>query len=279
MNLPTPIRFDRLQRGLFSTLSDALAPTRVSWAYTEQSFETVPDEGLVSLTVSGGPRPVSRQHERGTLLNPISDVVLTVSSVVLGARYSIRLNCFDYATEATATDTVETIRDRLSGLVNADTIDDVTATNIGADSIDLVAGSPGAIVSLQIFGPIAAGTPNIDPQSVLVTSGGQEMSITCEAFSKGREPRFGALTLASRAMAALQTFDYVQTLLSFGVAIRSKGPIIDLSAIAGGHWETRASFDFVAAMAATWVRPVDRIETVNATIQTGTISTSLTVTA
>lgn len=279
MNLPTPIRFDRLQRGLFSTLSDALAPTRVSWAYTEQSFETVPDEGLVSLTVSGGPRPVSRQHERGTLLNPISDVILTVSSVVLGARYSIRLNCFDYATEATATDTVETIRDRLSGLVNADTIDDVTATNIGADSIDLVAGSPGAIVSLQIFGPIAAGTPNIDPQSVLVTSGGQEMSITCEAFSKGREPRFGALTLASRAMAALQTFDYVQTLLSFGVAIRSKGPIIDLSAIAGGHWETRASFDFVAAMAATWVRPVDRIETVNATIQTGTISTSLTVTA
>ena len=279
MNLPTPIRFDRLQRGLFSTLSDALAPTRVSWAYTEQSFETVPDEGLVSLTVSGGPRPVSRQHERGTLLNPISDVVLTVSSVVLGARYSIRLNCFDYATEATATDTVETIRDRLSGLVNADTIDDVTATNIGADSIDLVAGSPGAIVSLQIFGPISAGAPNIDPQSVLVTSGGQEMSITCEAFSKGREPRFGALTLASRAMAALQTFDYVQTLLSFGVAIRSKGPIIDLSAIAGGHWETRASFDFVAAMAATWVRPVDRIETVNATIQTGTISTSLTVTA
>lgn len=279
MTLPTPIRFDRLQLGLFSTLSDALAPTRVSWAYTEQSFETVPDEGLVSLTISGGPTPVSRQHKRGTLLNPIADVELTVSSLVVGAKYIVRLNSFDYSTEASALDTVETIRDRLTAAIDGDPLEDVTTTDVGVDAFVLTAGSSGAIRSVQLFGPLTAGTPTIDPQSVLVTDGGQEMSITCEAFSKGREPRSGALTLISRAMAVLQSEDYVETLRSYGVAIRSKGPAIDLSAIAGGHWETRASFDFIAAMAATWVRPVDRIETVNATIETGTVSTSLTVTA
>ena len=105
------------------------------------------------------------------------------------------------------------------------------------------------------------------------------MLINLEAFSKGREPRTGALTLTAISMAVLQSEDYVETLRDYGIAIRSKGPTSNLSALAGGHWETRASFDFVAAMSATWVRPIDRIETVHATIQTGSISTSFTVTA
>jgi hypothetical protein len=279
MNLPLPIRLDRLQLGLYSTLTAALAPVRVSWAYGEQSFETVPDEGLVSLNVISGPTPTSRQHKRGTILNPIADVDLTVASLEIGAKYIVRINEFDYSTEAGALDTVTTIRDRLTSEIDADTLEDVTTSDVGIDAFTLTAGSSGAIRSIQLFGPLTAGAPTIDPQSVLITEGGQEMLINLEAFSKGREPRTGALTLTSISMAVLQSEDYVETLRSYGIAIRSKGPTSNLSALAGGHWESRASFDFVAAMSATWVRPIDRIETVHATIQTGSISTSFTVTA
>jgi hypothetical protein len=69
-------------------------------------------------------------------------------------------------------------------------------------------------------------------------------------------------------LATVQSEDYISTTRHFGVGVWTKGVVSDLSAIAGAQWETRASFDLSIAAKAVWVRPVDRVESVNATLNT-----------
>ena len=94
------------------------------------------------------------------------------------------------------------------------------------------------------------------------------MLINVQAYSKSREPRLGAWALIQRALAVVQSEDYVETMRALGVGVWTKGVVTDLTAIAGAHWETRASFDLSIAAKAVWVREVGRIETVKATLNT-----------
>jgi hypothetical protein len=269
MSLPLPIRLDRLQEALQIILTDALDTAgggpEVLWGYSEAVWEGVPDSGLVLLTMVGGPQPFIRSGARGTILNAATSIVVTVDSVEVGKRYIIRLNGFDYRTDAVAGDTVTTIRDRLRAAIEADDLETATATDAGADSITLTADFLGGLRSLQLVGALSSSGLVLDGESVLVTEGAQVMLTSIQAFSKGREPRNGAWATISRVMAVFQSEDYVETLRRFGVGVWTKGAATDLSAIAGGHWESRVSYDLTLAAKAIWVRPVARIENLNTT--------------
>ena len=269
--IPLPIRLDRLQLGVNEILTDALDTSgggpEVLWAYGQAVWEdNVPDAGLVSLDMIGGPQPFIRSGKRGTLLNAAATIVVTVDSVEIGKRYIVRLNGFDYFTDYQAADTVTTIRDRLRDLINADPLETATASDTGGDAITLTADSLGGMRTRQLVGAISSSNLVLDGDSVLVTEGAQVMLINVQAFSKGREPRNGAWATQARVLAALQSEDYIETLRRFGVGVWSKGPPTDLSAIAGGHWETRVSFDVTLAARAVWVRPIGRIESLQMTI-------------
>ncbi len=280
MSLPLPLRLDRVQQALFETLTDAVAPVRVAFAYTQQSWDTVPDEGLLLLTMIGGPNPFLRSGKRGTLLNAVSSIDVTVDAVGTG-RYVIRLNGFSYFTDGVGGDTVTTIRDRLVTAINADALETATATPLAADSITLTADSLGGLRSLSLSGELSSGPPVLDGRSVLVTEGAQNMLINVQAFSKCREPRNGAWAILQQAFATVQSEDYVEAMRALGVGIWTKGPATDLSAVAGAHWETRASFDLSIAAKAVWVREVGRIEKAILTTQTSnpTTTTVATITA
>lgn len=280
MSLPLPLRLDRIQRALFETLADAIAPARVAWSYSEQVWETVPDEGLLMLTMIGGPQPFIRSGKRGSILNAVDSITITVDSVGTG-RYVIRLNDFSYFTDGVGGDTLTTIRDRLRDAINGDPLETATASDSGADGVTLTADSLGGMRSLSLSGALSAGAPVLDGDSVLVTEGAQNMLINVQAFSKGREPRTGAWAILQQALAAVQSEDYAETFRRYGVGLWTKGVVTDLSAIAGAHWETRASFDLSIAAKAVWVRPVDRIESVNATLNATnpTVQTVFTVDA
>lgn len=268
MSLQLPLRLDRIQQGLFEVLSDALNPTRVAWGYNQQAWETVPDEGLVLLTMVSGPRPFIRRGKRGSLLNAVDSIPLTIDAATPAARYVVNLNGFSYYTDHTGGDTVTTIRDRLLDAINADSLETATASAVGADGLTLTADSLGGLRHLTLSGPISAGAPVLNGASVLITEGAQEMMVNVQSFSKGREPLNGAWALSTRAMAALQSEDYVETLRRYGVGLWGKGTVSDISTVAGGEWETRTSFDLTIAARATWVRPVDRIESVKLTNNT-----------
>lgn len=268
MTIPVPLRLDRVQKALFESFADAVAPVRVAWSYNEQTFESVPDEGLVDLRMIGGPSPFIRTGRRGSLLNAADSVTITVDSVEVGGRYVVRLNCFSYFTDAIAGDTVTTIRDRLSAQINADALESVTAVDVGADALRLDADYLGGLRSLEIFGALSAGAPALNGASVLVVEGTQAMTINVQAFSKGREPRSGAWAIVSQLYAALQSEAYVEAMRALGVGVWNKGAATDLSAIAGAHWETRASFDITIAARAFWVEPIERIESAQLTLKT-----------
>jgi len=265
MSLPLPLRLDRIQKALFETLGDACAPTQVA-----------SDEGLISLTMVGGPSPFILSGKRGKLLNAVDSILITVDVVGLG-RYLIRLNDFSYYTDGVLGDTLTTIRDRLVdliNLINADDLETATASPSGGDSLTLTADDLGGLRSLTLSGPLTAGAPALDGRSVLITEGAQNMLVNVQAYSKGREPRDGAWALTQRALAAVQSEDYISTMRHFGVGVWTKGVASDLSAIAGAHWETRASFDLSLAARAVWVRPVDRIESINTTLTTANPATT-----
>jgi hypothetical protein len=178
------------------------------------------------------------------------------------------LNDFDFFTDGIGGDTLTTIRDRLIALINADTITPATAVVFDADTFDLNADSLGGIVSLALVGSLSAGTVVDADDSVLVTEGSQSMLLNVQAFSKNKEPRNGAWAILQQCAAALQTPDLTEKFTRFGVGVWDKSQPVDLSAIAGASWETRASLDVTLAARALWVRPVDVVETVITTVDT-----------
>ena len=273
----TPLRLDRVQQSLFEVLAEATG-VDVHWSYSQ-----VPQEGLtasfVSLTMIGGPGPLLRKQKRGRTLQPISAVTLTVGPLVVGKRIGVVLNGFNYFHDVIGGDTTTVVRDDFIAQINdVDNIEPVTASTNGADALDLVPDFVGGLVELGIYGAIVAGTPTLNAGFVQIIEGAQTMLVNVQAYSKSREPRDGAWSLIQTCLAALQTEDLVEKMRRFGVGVWGKTAPIDLSAIAGANWETRSSFDLTLAMKAQWVRPVDVVETVTATIITNDPPTSETIT-
>jgi hypothetical protein len=256
-----PVRLDRVQQGIFDLVRTAVDPTEVHWDYTEPAFEQLP-AAMVGLRMIGGPGAWIRKGKRGTVLTPITSVVLTVASVLVGKRYIIVLNDHDFFTDAVGGDTVDTIRDRLRDLITADGLD-ATAVDAGAGAITLAQTSLGSIRSLALVGSLTAAAPTVSSASVLLLEGTRTMLINAQAFSKTQEPFGGAWSVISQVEEALMTEDLIQDLTALGVLVWGKTAPIDLSAIAGAHWETRASMDFTLSARSYSVRPVDTIETVD----------------
>ncbi len=265
MAIFTPLRLDRVQQGLFEALADA-TDVDVGWSYSEVPQESL-TAGFVSLTMVGGPGPFIRKHRRGRTLQPIDDVTLTIG-LLEEERIGIVLNDFNYFVDTNPLMTINAVRlDLLNQINDANNIEPVTASNGGPAELILTADFLGAIASLSIYGEsLTAGTPTLNDDFVLVTEGTQTMLVNVQAYAKEREPRLGAWSIIQQCIAALQTEDLVELLRRFGVGIWDHSSPIDLSAIAGGHWETRASFDLTLSARARWVRPVDVIETVTGTV-------------
>lgn len=269
----TPLRIDRVQRAVFEVLSEATG-VDVGWAHSEVPHQALTGD-FVNLTMIGGPGPTIRKHRRGTPLQPIDTVTLTVGPVVVGRRLGIDLNHFNYFEDVTTLDTDSTVRDRLLGQVNdVDNLEPVTASTSGADGLVLAADHLGGIISLAIYGAITAGTPVLNSDHVMVTEGSESMLVNIQAFSKQREIRLGAPALLQLCIAAFAADDMVEKLRRFGVGVGDSSTPLDLSAVAGAHWEPRSSFDVTLTARARWVRPVDVIETVTGTINGNEFSAS-----
>lgn len=268
MGIFTPIRLDRLQTVLVNEFTRALelegGPPEVHWALTEPSHAQLPIS-VVALRMIGPPSPFLQSRKRATLLNPKVSIDLTVSGVVVGARYAVILNDFSYATDAEGGDTVTTIRDRLLALISDDLIEPVTPSTLGGDGLRLTADFNGSMRALDLKGPLTAAAPVVSDQSVGVVSGTNVLLVNVQAYSKNQEPFNGAPMLTQILYSALQTESYVNALYANGVAVQNKGTSTDLSAVIGGRWETRSSFDLTLTMQAAWVEDVERIESLSLT--------------
>jgi hypothetical protein len=273
MPIYVPIRLDRMQLAMVQVLEDGVG-VPVHWANTEPSHESLPTDYLV-LSMPFPPMPFSRQGARGKSKEVVSTIDLQIDSAVEGFLYSITLNHFQYATTGLAADTPTAIRDRLVTLIEADLLEPVTASDVGADIVRLTADFDGAIRALEISSELSVVDRVVADNIVTLTEGTQMLTVNVEAYSKGQSPMDGAVALLARAYAVFQSPDYVRTLNAYGVGVWEKGIPTSVPVVVGGQWETQDTFELTLSMSAAWVRPADHIDSVENTItlQPGGIET------
>jgi len=278
------IRFDRVQAALVSVFSDALASSRLAfdaevyWGTTTATREQLPRD-LLMLQVIGGPAPRVRKAAHGTILNPVVSIEIDVDSVTaVGSRYGLLINDFLFSTLSEPGDTLTTIRDRLRNVVNADTLEPVSAVDVGIDGLRLVADHNGALRELQLLGALSSHSVVNSDTCASVTEQDYEALISLSAFSKRQEPWNGAPAITAACYAALQTPAYVEQLTLAGAGILTKGTPSSVPVVVGGRWVSRSSFDVLISTPAAWVTDVENIENVAATVVVGNITTQQTIT-
>jgi hypothetical protein len=265
----SPIRLDRVQRGIYEALQTALgappAGALVAWAYGEQPYAAGPDAGLVSLTMVGGPSPGLLQSKRAVTQKAYTSADVQVAAAS-ESRYTVEANGVPYFYDATGADTVTTIRDALIALVEADTLAAVSASIVSADTLRISADTTGSLWRLRLSGALDFGNLVDSGAFVSITEGNMVASIGVQAFSKTREPVGGAWDIAAQCLMALQQPAAVRTLDCYGVGLMLKGALTDLSAIAGGYWESRVAFDFGISMFGVSFEAVEPIQTTKTTV-------------
>lgn len=255
--IQTPVRLDRLQQGLFDVLT-ASTGVLVQWGYGEPSFDDLPSEFL-NLILTNGPSPGLRRNVHGFVVLPPDSVELRITGADPLVQSRIVINGYAYRVDPEALDTVTTVRDVFVSEIDAGE-PNILVTPIGVDGIVLVPAALGDIYKLEIGGDVVPVNVNIPGDAVLVTESSRSAVVTITAYSKGREPRDGAWNLAAAALATFEAADYVGALAAQCLAVRDKGPLVDLSAVDAAHWETRVAFDVTFAIGSSFTRPVDLIE-------------------
>lgn len=266
------IRIDRVQAALVAAL-DGVAST-VIMAHQEQPRGAAT---LIEVRMTAGPQAHTQEHAFGEVILPPTSVIVRVTAAVAGQRIVLPINGHDYVYDVAAEDDVTAIRDALLELVTDDEdaeqllIEGVPAIDEDdpEDGIKLTAIEIGALQSIgTLLGSISVADEEIESgdDTALRRIGDEVMLITVDCFSKSTSPRLGAPALAARAIERLRRTSVVESLGAAGVALWSRGRVNDLAIIAGGHWESRAAFDLVAAVKSVEIEPVETIEQVDATI-------------
>lgn len=257
------VRLDRLQRALYEALGGVADV--VGWAYGEQPRGT---GSLLVLRLLAGPTPGNVRHARGTPIKPADSIVVRVSDVVEGERVGIILNGFGYRYDVPNGATLGSIRDALLASVVAGETDYgfVTATAVSTDGILLTADFLGGLRSLSLRGSLVSESPVFSGDMVLVTEGTAVMTIGFQAFARDCQPSSGAAAMLGAVLDRFQSVTVADALDEYGLGIWRKGEVVDLTAIAGAHWESRAALEISFAAKSVFVTPVDSIETVDLTV-------------
>lgn len=268
MTIASPIRLDRLQKALIEVLEDALGSTvEVGWAYGEGLWnDNFPSGNAVNLTMISGPNFHNQNCVRGEVFLPPTTVNVKVDSATAYERYIIEINEYYYYHDATALDTVTTIRDALVALIVADTESPFTAAPaVPVDELTVTPDAVGSIWQMAVSNQMT-GTPTLSSQAVLKVQDTRRFTIALGCFSKERFPRSGAWDIVARCQAALTSPQYLEVFNQYGVAVWGKSPATDLSDIAGGHWESRVNFDVDFAVRSTFTTDIEQIEHVGMTL-------------
>lgn len=259
MTITEPIRLNRFQKGLVSVIVDATG-LQVGWAYGEGVYTDTFPGSFVNLTIDSGPSlPI--YHARGTSIQPVTSIAFTVTAAVVGQLVAIYVNEIPYRVQVGALDTVDTIRAALVAAITVDDSGQYTATSGVGGAWTLAPDSFGAIWSVRTLGSMSAVVTSSDDLA-LVTQGSAEVTVSIEVFSKARTPRAGAWALANKIAVALQLPEYALTFRDWGFGVGAFTDLLDLSAIAGGKWESRVAFSVDFNLLFSVSRPIGRITTV-----------------
>jgi hypothetical protein len=197
----------------------------------------------------------------------IDDATITIApvapavAIVEGDAAIVEVNKIRFRYDVGAGDTPEIVRDALLSALAGEP--GIVAVPLGSDSMTLVPMSLGGL--WHVSGAGVASADVADSGEILsLTAGLYMMRIELQAFGR---PPMDAQSLAAGAQHALLTDAVSEHLREYGIGLGARNAAItDLSAIAGGYWESRAAFVFEAIMLGATARPIDPIENVQGRI-------------
>ena len=246
-----------MQKALFEVLQEGCEPAQVAWSYNEQTFQSFPQE-FINLDLTG-PSAGIRQARQGRAIQAIEAVTIEVDSVDPLVRLVISVNGAEYFEDPQPGDTAQDIRDRFIAQLQQFEAPSIDVLPAGTNGIELTSTFVGAIISLGVGPGLVLSGVLLAPTAVLLTEATRDFVLSVECYSKGREPRNGAWDLCARALASLEAEDLGFKLDRVGVGMRGRGPTVDLTAIAGAHWESRAAFDVDMYQRSKFVRELGEI--------------------
>lgn len=268
------VRIDRLQEGLFTVLSDFYgSEVSVFWAHNEPSREQL-KSNLLSLEVLSGPTKVYQTRPRGQAFIPPTNIVLTIVNAIEDELYQIYINNIKYSYTAVFGDTVDTIRDALVSIVEADEYKPCTiSATLNAGEFEIIPNSFAEIYQCSINQNITLTTLVLSSSAALFTRGVRQFVVSLQAFSKNKNPRNGSQYLMDRFMDLSEMKTYSDLLWgNYGISLINVSSPVDLTAIAGASWESRSSIDLTINLDSGVTEPTESLEGVSfsVSLQNGT---------
>lgn len=262
------IRLDRMQRAL-TAFADRLVAAGVvdgaDWMLGQKPGPAV--TSWLTLELSSGPGTglrIGPWFDKVVL--PADTIAIRVTAAIAGNRPWLALNGFEHWYDVQAGDTDSDIRDAFIASINTEHADECTATIRDANELLLTANFLGGIWWLNVRGDLLAGDDTYSDRMVGVVTGGEPATLTLNAYSKDRTVMSGARSILTRAAAELRKRSTVNDLHRYGVALRDRGPIVPLDAVAGAEWETRCALDVGMSLESYIVEEVNVVESAGATV-------------
>jgi hypothetical protein len=251
------VRLPWLERGVY----EALAGTAdvVAWSHGAQ-----PRVGgsLLSLHLEAGPHKGLRGGSRhGGVIRPrATGAVVTIGSVTEGERVELRLDGFRHLYDVLADDDVSAVRDALLASVTEKEGESFEATALDDDAIVLTPVSVSSLWDIAVAGDLEAELEHSG--YVRVHEFTERALLQLSAYTRGKTLATSARATLGSALSRLRSHDVLLELQRWGVGVLDLGEVIDLSAVAAGSWESRATADVQLSCRSALVEAVDIATTV-----------------
>lgn len=254
------VRVDRVQLAIVETIA---ATTGAVGVWSPSNYPRAPGDGSAVITakIARGPNLIGL---RSFMSAEPTTVTWTVTGASAGDLVGIGLTSARWAYEVQVGDTDTDARDGLLALFSADSrqLPGVTVSASGADSIVFdSAGAVGALWRSSAIGPSTV-VSVVDSNAVdcEVTTGRAEMLLELQAYASAGPD---AASVLADLLGGLVSYDVMATRERLGVIFGgAAGDVVDLTAIAGADFESRASVRISAAMRTYRAVAVDTADTI-----------------
>jgi len=268
MAVLVPVRIGRMQAALKAAIAAILGSSpSILWAHAEIPRPTSTTD-IVRLQMLSGPSHVGTFMDEAVTADLPTSSTVTISAVTIGRRYWIRLNGYDYGHDAAGVEDKDDVRDALIALINATDAEETATASIGGSGvIALSPDVPGGIQTIEVSPAAQMTIANGGTEFIRLVTGERQSTISIQCFAHSEKLTTSAHSMAAQIKAGLDLETVKALLVEAGVSVMSVGDTVDLTAIAGAHFETRAQFDLTIFQKSVLTEQISSIENVEFTLQ------------
>jgi hypothetical protein len=259
--MATPVRIDRIEEALF-TILQAQTTADVAWAYGQPTFEQRATN-IVDLIMTAPPTGKHQGLAGGLVFQPFTSATYRVTTNTEGDAVQLEINeDITVRVDVQAGQSLEDVRNALVARLSSNPEFDpwTAAPGAAVDELVLTPTEFASVYKVVLLSGVAF-VSAVEPDAFAELYE-QEMDFTVQlqSFSKHRSLSRGASAISTQLQGLFRVQNTHDLLQKYGIAVVNVGPAVDISAIAGSNWETRASFDVDFAVQMRQTAPVDVID-------------------